>query len=435
MTAPRDELAARVAAFLRRHPPGERLAVGYSGGLDSTVLLHLLAGLRDEHAFHLSAVHVHHGLSLAADAWVAHCQSQCAALDLPLRVERVSVQLAGRGLEAAAREARYRAFAGLAVDALALAHQRDDQAETVLLQLLRGGGVKGLAAMPAARALGGITLLRPLLETTRAEIEAYARDRGLSWVEDESNGDVRLRRNVARRQVLPVLAQSFPDAGQTLARAAEQFAEQAALLDALAEADGADVIAGEGLEVAWLARLDAARARNVLRLYLERQGVPVRREQLHSALTQMLEARPDAAPRIDFGTLALRRFQGRLLLVAAAAPDGASEWTWQGETELDLGAAGRLLFEPTTGQGVRLPARATVRLRNGGERLQPDARRPSRTLKNLLREAAVPPWWRDRLPLIYVDDRLAWAADIGADAVYRCGVGEAGWLIAWRRPG
>ena len=236
---PRGEPGARVAAFLRRHPPGERLAVAYSGGLDSTVLLHLLAGLRGEHAYRLSAVHVHHGLLPAAEAWVAHCERQCAALGVPLRVERVSVGRAGRGLEAAAREARYRVFAGLDVDTLALAHQRDDQAETVLLQLMRGGGVKGLAAMPAARALGGITLLRPLLETTRAEIEAHARTHGLSWVEDESNDDVRLRRNAIRRHLLPMLARTFPDAVQTLARAAGQFAEQAALLDDLAELDGA----------------------------------------------------------------------------------------------------------------------------------------------------------------------------------------------------
>ncbi len=433
MTTPRGELAARVAAFLRRHPPGGRLAVGYSGGLDSTVLLHLLAGLRDEHAFSLSAVHVHHGLSTAADAWVAHCRRQCAALDLPLRVERVAVRPAGRGLEAAAREARYRVFAALDVDTLALAHQRDDQAETVLLQLMRGAGVKGLAAMPVARALGGITLLRPLLETTRAEIETHARAHGLSWVEDESNADTALRRNAARNQILPVIERVFPEAGVTLARAATQFAEQAALLDALAELDGANAEAG--LDVARLARLDAARARNVLRRYLERRGVAIRREQLHMALTQMLEARPDATPCVAFGKRVLRRFQGRVLLTEESMPPDTRVWFWRGESELDLGAAGCLRFEPARGRGVRLPATAMVRLRGGGERLRPDARRPSRTLKNLLREAAVPPWLRDRLPLVYVDERLAWAAEVGADLAFQPGPDEAGWLIAWRRPG
>lgn len=432
MNPPRLDLVARVAVFLRRCPPGPRLCVGYSGGLDSSVLLHMLAGLRAEFGYHLSAVHVHHGLSEEADAWATHCRAACAALEVPLHSERVRVERAGQGLEAAAREARYRVFAGLATDSLALAHQRDDQAETVLLQLLRGAGPKGLAAMPAERALGAIKLLRPLLDVTRGEIDAYARAHGLSWVDDVSNADAALRRNAVRHQLLPRIETLFPDAGQTLARTAGQFAEAADLLDALAELDGA--ACRDGLEVARLRALDAARGRNLLRRYLELHGVPIRRERLREALTQMLGAGEDAEPAIDFGAVTLRRFQGRLALVGKTPPPVAREWVWRGEAELDLGAAGRLAFRATLGQGVRLPARATVRLRAGGEKLRPDALRPARTLKNLLREAAVPPWLRARLPLIYVDDRLAWVAGIGADAAFQPGADAPGWLIAWRRP-
>lgn len=432
MTPQKIDLTARIAAFLGRWPPGRRLCVGYSGGLDSSVLLHLLAGLRAEFGYHLSAVHVHHGLSEEADAWATHCQATCAALEVPLHSERVRVERAGQGLEAAAREARYRVFAGLDIDALALAHQRDDQAETVLLQLLRGAGLKGLAAMPAERALGAIKLLRPLLDVTRGEIEAYAHAHGLSWVDDPSNADAALRRNAVRHQLLPRIETLVPGAGQTLAQSAGQFAEAADLLDTLAELDGA--ADSDGLEVARLRILDAARGRNLLRRYLELHGVPIRRERLREALAQMLGAGEDAEPAIDFGAVTLRRFQGRLALVGKTPPPVAREWVWRGEAELDLGAAGRLLFQRMSGEGVRLPARATVCLRAGGEKLRPDALRPARTLKNLLREAAVPPWLREHLPLIYVDDRLAWAAEIGADAAFQPGAEEPGWLISWWRP-
>lgn len=432
MTTQHSDLPARVALFLRQHPPGRRLSVGFSGGLDSTVLLHLLAGLRDELGFTLSAVHVHHGLSPQADAWVEHCRRQCAALNVPLQVARVAVNRAGLGFEAAAREARYRVFAGVDADALALAQQRDDQAETVLLQLLRGAGMKGLAAMPAERALGPIKLLRPLLDVTRGEIEAYARAQGLSWVDDESNADAAMRRNAARHHLLPVLEGLFPGGAATLAQAAATFAETASLLDALACLDGA--AAPDGLAVAHLAELDAARARNLLRHYLELHGIPIRRDRLHEALAQMLEARADAQPVVDFGTASLRRFQGRVVLVKNPSPQAARTWYWRNEAELELGAAGSLRFTAVMGRGVRLPGQVLVALRQGGEKLGPDVRRPSRTLKNLLREAGVPPWLRERLPLIYVDGRLAWAAEIGADAAFQAGPDDPGWLISWRKP-
>ncbi len=424
-------MKSRVARFLERHPPGPRLGIGYSGGLDSTVLLHLLAELRDPFGYRLSAIHVNHGLSREADAWVEHCRRQCLALDVPLQVERVQVARDGLGLEAAAREARYRVFAGLAVDALALAQHRDDQAETVLLQLLRGGGLKGLAAMPAERSLAGIRLLRPLLEVPRTEIEIHARARGLTWVEDASNDDPALRRNAVRHQLLPLLTDLFPSAEATLARAAAQFAEAAHLLDVLAEQDGA----GDpmGLDLARLADLEPTRGRNVLRRYLELQGVPLHRERLHEALDQMLQARGDANPAIDFGTATLRRFHGRAQMASSARPLQRS-WSWQGEAGMNLGAAGGLYFTATQGAGVRLDGEVRIVLRQGGEKLQPDLRRPVRTLKNLLREAGVPTWWRERLPLVQVGGQLAWAAEIGADARFQAGPDEMGWLISWRQP-
>jgi len=253
-------------------------------------------------------------------------------------------------------------------------------------------------------------------------------------VDDASNGDTALRRNATRHHLLPLLEAMFPGAAVTLAQAAAQFAESADLLDALARQDGAAAISVEGVSLARLGELDPARARNLLRHYLELHGIPIRRERLHEALGQMLTARVDAQPAVAFASATLRRYQGRAVLVKQAAPPAGQTWQWRGEAELDLGAAGRLSFTPASGQGVVLPGVATVRLRSGGEKLRPDARRPARTLKNLLREAAVPPWRRECLPLVYLEERLAWAAEIGADAAFQAGPGMPGWLISWWRP-
>lgn len=393
------------------------------------MLLHLLAGLRERLSYRLSAIHVHHGLSPRADDWEEHCRRQCAALDVPLQVARVEVKKEGRGWEAAARQARYQVYATLAVDSLALAHHRDDQAETVVLQLLRGAGIKGLAAMPESRRLRDILLLRPLLGVARREIERYAHDHGLIWVDDESNADTRYTRNATRHQLLPRLEELFPAAAAILARSAGQFAESADLLDELAQLDGA---AGEVLTVAQLQALEPVRARNLLRHWLELQGVSIRRERLHEALAQLLEARPDASPVIEFEQASLRRYRGEVRLERHALASSIQVWTWRGESELDLGGAGTLVFSPVVGGGVRLEGAVEIRLRQGGEKLQPARSGCRRAIKDLLREAGVPPWLRSRLPLLHVDGRLAWVAEIGGDAAFQAGPDQAGWLISWR---
>lgn len=454
MTASRDALtrplSLQVADSLQRHvrfaaapalQPQARLCVGYSGGLDSSVLLHLLAALRRSAGFSLAAVHVHHGLSPQADYWADHCTQVCRELDVPLAIRRVAVRPAGEGLEAAARAARYHVFAQLEADFLVLAHHRDDQAETVLLQLLRGAGLKGLAAMPEARPLvGGLVLLRPLLAATRADIAAYAAAHGIGWIDDASNSDVRLARNALRHAVFPPLAECFPAASKVLALAAAQFAEAAALLDALAELDGRHAIAAEGLSIAALRDLPEPRARNLLRRFLEQAGVEIHQDAMHESLRQLLTARQDAQVGVAFsaaaGQVVLRRHRHWAMLenVRQDAAEAAAEITsWQGEACLDLGAAGYLHFQAVTGAGVRLmPGAVTIRRRLGGERLRPGPGRPRRTLKNLLREADIPAWQRAALPLIYLDEALVWAARIGADSDYLATTGEPGWLVTWQ---
>jgi tRNA(Ile)-lysidine synthase len=412
--------------------------VGFSGGLDSTVLLHALASLRHAQGYSLSAVHVHHGLSPQADSWAGHCRTVCAALDIPLSVVRVHVRSMGHGLEAAARQARYRVFTQLDTDALALAHHADDQAETVLLQLLRGATVRGMAAMPEARPLTThIQLLRPFLGLRRARLQDYARAHGLAWVEDESNLDPSLARNRLRHTLLPPMEAALPGLTQALARSAVQCAEWADLLDALADLDAAASVEAEGLAVARLQALPQARGRNLLRRVLEQAGVEVRRQPMVEAMRQLCQAGRNAQVRVDFGELSVVRFRDRVQVVPQAvfAPVPFLEMPWHGEALLELGTAGRLRFSAATGEGVLLRGdRVVIRHRRSGDRLRLRADQPRRPLKDLLREAGMPTWQRPWLPLVEVDGQLAWVAGLGATAEYRAAADQPGWFIAWQSP-
>jgi tRNA(Ile)-lysidine synthase len=454
----RTDLAARVAAQVRTViRPRDRLLVGLSGGVDSVVLLDALHRIARTLGFHLSALHVNHQLSPNAGRWSAFCRDWCRARGIPFRAVKVRV-LRGNSVEAAARAARYAAFAGAAADYVVLAHHQDDQAETVLLQLLRGAGVKGLAAMPLLRAEGrgprveGKTtrhstldtrhaapaILRPLLDVTRSEIEAYARKRKLKWIEDESNQDIYFQRNYLRHEVLPVVARRFPAYRATLARAAQHLAEAARTLDEVAAADGAEWIASGSLAVDALRRLPAARARNLLRYFLAGHGLTMPGAvRLEEALRQALDAKQDARVLVELGDFTLRRHAGNLHLVrSGSAPPAHYEKHWRGEKAIALRELGGVLsLAPARGSGIslaRLGARpVTIRVRQGGERLQPDCRRPRRSLKNLLQEARLPPWQRERLPLLYCGEHLVWVAGIGVDCSFQAASGELAIRPVW----
>lgn len=367
---------------------GQRLAVGLSGGIDSVVLLDLLRRARRREGFRLEAVHVHHGLSPRADAWARACRALCRRWRIPLVVRRVTVRRRGRGLEAAARNARREVFASHPAPVIALAHQLDDQAETVLLNLLRGAGVRGASAMPVVGRLGEKTLLRPLLAVPRREIVAYARARGLAWVEDESNRDVALTRNFLRLHVGPLLETRFPRWRESLARAARHFAA--------ADAD----------------------ARVALREFLRGRGL---RAPSEAKLADMLRQFTSGGARtaIEHDGARLRVYRGRV----SVAPSGA----WPG---------GKLRLRPVRGQGIdaaRLERSGmTLRARTGGERLQLHARRPRRTLKNLFQEAGVPPWQREHLPLLYCGDELVWVPGLGIAAGWQASRGARGIVPEWR---
>ena len=438
----RPDLAARVAAQLEDIvKPSDRVVVGLSGGVDSVVLLDVLARVARKRRCRLSALHVNHQLSPNARRWEAFCRRLCRARGIPFRSARIEVRR-GDSIEAAARAARYAVFARQPCDYVVLAHHRDDQVETLLLQLLRGAGVKGLAAMPLLRKAGtrrsSPSILRPLLDVTRDEILAHAKKRGLQWVEDESNQDMYFLRNFVRHEVLPVIARRFPSYRATLARAAGHLAEAARVLDELASADAAGELADGTLSIAALRRLPPARGRNLLRYFLASRGVTMPgTERLDEALRQALTAKQDARVLVELGDFTLRRHAGRLHLVRArGAPPAHYEKLWRGEKKMALPELGGVLtLARATGAGISLSRLGggvvTIRLRRGGERLQPNCRRPRRSLKNLLQEARMPPWQREYIPLIFCGGKLVWAARIGVDCAFQAAAGEAAVEPTW----
>ncbi|HJW24069.1 MAG TPA: tRNA lysidine(34) synthetase TilS [Rhodocyclaceae bacterium] len=312
-SSPSSRLLSQLQDYLAaRGAPAERLCVGLSGGRDSVVLLHLLVRL--DLGSRLSAIHVHHGLSPNAEGWTAFCADLCATLGVPLQVERVAVDdSSGLGREAAARNARYEAFARCGADSLLLAHHQNDQAETLLFNLVRGAGITGAAGMPAERRLGALRLLRPLLGVPRSDIEAYAREHGLAWIDDESNDDTGFSRNFLRHDVLPVIEGRFPAAAACLAGAAAHFSEADLLLADLAETDWRASSEGDCLPMAALQRLSPARLKNLLRYRLRRLGwrVPAARR-LEEFVRQLLEAAPDTRPALTLPDGEMRVLRRRL---------------------------------------------------------------------------------------------------------------------------
>jgi len=448
-----DDLAARVVAALKGVVrPSSRLVVGLSGGVDSVVLLDCLKTASRKLRFRLAAVHVNHQLSPNAASWTRFCRQVCRARRVPF--ESVAVRVSrGSGPEAAARAARYAVFARQDCDYVVLAHHQDDQVETLLLQLLRGAGVKGLAGMPRVgkgkgkRDKGNSSLvtrhsspaiLRPLLNVARDEILEHARQRKLKWIEDESNRDTRLRRNFLRHELLPLVEKRFPAYRKTIARSAGHLAEAAALLDEAAAADGEAHLEAGTLAVEALRRLPPARARNLLRWFLSGHGVVMpAAERLAEALRQALGAKQDARVEIDLGDFELRRFQDRLYIVPRLPPVGGDyAHPWRGEQRIALPELGGVLvMTPTRGQGLSLArmrrAAVTIRVRRGGERLQPDCGRPRRSLKHLLQADGVPPWQRGRLPLVYCGEDLVWCAGAGADCRYQAAGAEPAIRPQW----
>ena len=416
--------------------PPAPLWVGLSGGLDSSVLLHLLAHHAPARASGLRAVHVHHGLHARADAWADHCAAWCARLGVELTVVRASVARdAGRGLEAAAREARYAAFTATLADGdvLALGHHRDDQAETFLLRALRASGPAGLGAMRRWRTIGGARLWRPLLDTARVDLRAYAEAHDLAWIEDPSNIDAAFDRNFLRERVLPLLRERWPHADAAFARSAGLLADADALLadgDAIAlahvvTADPACVSASE------LRRLPPERRARVLRRWIAGLRLPpLPGHGVERIDEDLLPARADARARFVWQGVVVTRWRDLLHAGRQRAPlDPDWRMDWDGRRPATLPDGGSLQLIGADA----LPAPGVLHARCGGERLSLPGRRHSHALKHVLQDLGVPPWQRAQLPLLSSPSgELLAAGDLAYSAPFDAWLRERGARLIWR---
>ena len=418
--------------------PG-RYVVAFSGGLDSSVLLHVLAGVRAEHGKRVVAIHVDHGLHRDSRSWSGHCRRFCTKLGVSFESLEATVATGtGQGIEAAAREARYAALQGLLEpgDWLLSAHHRDDQAETVLMNLMRGSGTTGLGGIPAARRIGDSWLVRPLLDVSRDELEAYADSHSLETLTDPSNLEQQFDRNYLRHEILPRLDERWPDAANRIRRSATLSREASMLLAELAEIDRRQCAdRADRVSIAALRELSVERQRNLLRYLVVEVGLPAPgAKQLEQIVSELVPAREDAQPLVGWPGACVRRYRDRLYLLRATdqdlevakpqkvsgdrvlLPDGL------GELELRRGAD-RGLSDALVSGGLEL------RYRVGGEEIRPLGQRHTRKLKKLLQEEGVVPWMRERLPLLYSAGNLVAVADlwIAADAV-----SEPGTAISWR---
>ena len=435
------------------------IALAYSGGLDSSALLHLAHAYGQQHGIAVFAFHVHHGISPNADAWLAHCASTSAALGVRFEGARVVLEKTRSGVEAAARKLRYAALGAMCrahgVRLMLTAHHLDDQAETVLLQLLRGSGTAGLSGMDAANAAPelldnpDLVMARPLLPVSRGELEAYVAAHAIAYVEDESNTHPRYARNALRHQVMPALAQAFPGYQERFARSAAHAQSAQRLLTELAEQDLSASLVDDCIDVARLRAMSLDRAYNMLRHWFGLRGLRMPSTAwLSEMVAQLVEARVDAQLLVTHPDCHIRRHRDRLFITPKLAdlagqrdPDDegilvkeGERFRWNGEASLAFPAYGGVLHFDPAGQGFDAAwlrsQTLTIDFRQGGERLKPAPNRPTRALKYHYQACDVPAWERARLPIVSSGKDLLFAAGIGMDC-HHFGAGS-GPLISFR---
>lgn len=434
---------SELLTVLRAHLPLRAegaLCVAYSGGLDSTVLLHALARIAaGQPSYRVRAVHVDHQLHADSGRWREHCEQTARVLGIEVIQRVVDVRRDGEnGLEASARDARYGALRALLEpgEILLTAHHADDQLETMLLALVRGAGARGLRAMPAIQPFGAGWLARPLLEFARTELEAWAREVGLSWIDDPSNENTDFDRNFLRKRILPALRERWPAVALSATRSAAHLNEAVGVLDDIAATDTESASIGPCLSVAALRALDPARRRNVLRFWIRRSGARAPSTRKLAAIEHdMLAARADRIPCVDWEDVEVRRHRGLLYCAPKSAASLPEQIEWPPDRPVQLpGNLGRLQLIDTAAEGIRaaqLSQPLQIRFRAGGESLRPAGDAHHRKLKKLLQSHAVLPWWRDRLPLIYGAGQLVAVGDLWIAAEFAARAGEPARTISW----
>jgi len=416
-------------------PRDAKLYVGFSGGADSTALVHALAAIT---GLRVVALHAHHGMTPDADAWETHCKQFCRTLDIEYRHNRLAVSRdPDRGWEASARTARYRWFASVLQEGefLLTAHHRDDQAETVLGNLLRGSGVSGLSGIHPQRPLGRGTLVRPLLQVVPEALREYLAARKIGWIEDPTNQDARFTRTRLRNEILPALERYWPTARSTLAATAHRLRDAETLLRELASIDLGSLETGGGdtLSLVGLRQLSPARQANAIREWLRRDAwaMPDARH-MNRVIHELINAETPPTAVVEWGGVEIRHYREQLFRVTVDTMP-LQDLVWDLRAPLNLpGRRGRLLARRVQGAGLahdRLHNPVEVRWRRGGESCHLPGRSMTHRLKKLLQEAHVPPWKRNEIPLIYSENTLAAVVGYWYCAPFASGPAEAGWAI------
>lgn len=426
-------LQESVREFCFHHGSEKTYWVAYSGGFDSHVLLSLCVELRNTFPIKFRAIHINHGVSPNAEKWSMHCAYVCERVGIDYVERTIKINLSpGKSLEEAAREKRYAIFAEYLSegDILLTAHQQDDQAETVLLQLMRGAGPKGLAAMPVIKPFARGFHGRPLLNFPRTALQQYADERQLKWIDDESNFNVKLTRNYIRHEILPLLKKRWPAVTNTISRSAAHCAEAQVLLEEFAVEERQKVKGSHDftLSVEKLLQLDSARQRLILRSWIQQLEHPIPdARKIESIINNVLTAAWDRLPCISWKETELRRYRDDLyLMVPLSEHDTQKRYSWDLIKPLALSGIGVLHSSSIYGRGLRADIKqVSVRFRQGGE-IAALPERGCHTLKNLLQEWDVLPWERNRIPLIFVEKKLAAAVGYFIDDNYAAKNNEQG---------
>tara|TARA_B110000008_G_C16931948_1_gene549072 strand:- start:95 stop:1444 length:1350 start_codon:yes stop_codon:yes gene_type:complete len=414
------------------------VTVGLSGGVDSMVLLNVLFQLKTKLNLKLNAIHIHHGLSKNADHWCEVCLDECKKLGVDFSQKNINIDNSeGIGIEAAARKARYQMLHQLSDEFLATAHHQNDQAETLMLQLLRGSGLKGLASMPLFDKER--RLWRPFLKISRDAIEEYAKNNNVRFVEDESNQNTEFDRNFLRLEIFPRLIKRFPQTIKSLGRSADLVAEGLNLNKAIANEDAKNYFSEDfiKLNTKIFRTFPRDRVVNLIRWWLEKNQQKMPSQKIMDQIyNQIISAKKDAQINIHISSkMSVRAYKDFLWLVKIKKEKNSFDLIWKGEEVFELPGSGKLLFKPCLGKGISLDkvGSSVLRIQNrkGGERFKPKRNQPTRTLKYLLQKINMPPWERELLPVIYSEDMLVAVPNFGVHHEFVVDEDKIGLTIEW----
>lgn len=435
-----DKIYQSFLENLKQDNSNLEILMGFSGGLDSSVLIHLLSQMRAKLNFKLKAIHVHHGLSSSADDWLNFCKEKCKLLDIEFHSEKVKInEKTSLGIEGEARKLRYKAIKETQKDIVALGHHQNDQAETLMLQLLRGAGLKGLAAMPEFDSKR--KFWRPLLYIKKDTLEKYAKDKKIEYIEDESNQDINFDRNFIRKKVLPLIESRYPSSIETMSRSAINISEGHHLNELVALDDSKSVMSDDGkyLFIPDLKSLPKIRAINLIRWWLSFNNLlmPSRRN-IDELYKQILLIKRDTSLNLKISDDAsIRAYNNKLFIVSLDINPSKFDLKWSGQEELYLPNKTKLQFIKIKEGGLSLSKLGVktlrVRSRAGGEKLKPFSDQPSRSLKYLFQTADIPIWERGQIPLIFAKNQLVAVPNLAIQHKYKSIKGEEGYQINWLR--